>query len=61
VTRYGCACSTGPHGPSTPAQKGSLGHAMLVRSRSLNGSAQWPIVSSFHPGHGSTTSFMWDS
>jgi hypothetical protein len=61
ATGCGCACFTGPHGPSTPALRGSLGRAMLVRSRSLSGSARWPIVSSFRPVRGSTTSSTWDS
>jgi hypothetical protein len=61
ATGCGCACSTGPHGPSTPVLRGSLGRAMLVRSISPNGSARWPIVSSFCLVHGSTTSSTWDS
>jgi hypothetical protein len=61
ATGCGCACSTEPHDPSTPALRGSLGRAMLVRSRSPNGSARWPIVYSFRQGHGSTTSSTWDS
>jgi hypothetical protein len=61
ATGCGCACSTGPLDPSTPAPRGSLGCAMLVCSRSPNGSAWWPIVYSFRQVHGSTTSSMWDS
>jgi hypothetical protein len=61
ATGCGCACSIGPQSPSTPTLRGSLGHVMRVHSRSLSGSALWLIVSSFHPGHGFTTSSMWGS
>jgi hypothetical protein len=61
ATGCGCACYTERHDPSTPALRESLGRAMRVRSRSPNGSTRWPIVYSFHQGHGFTTSFTWDS